>query len=479
MGDKMRSVLFLINGFGIESKESYNIYDETVMPNFDKLSKSYMFAKLDSHVFNTVDGFRSMSLEMSDLYNYEIYTRNADNGKIAANPLVMNISKSLNEKKGKLHLLCFVDTSFKVVDNLKHFITLINKERDKKVFIHVILTSNNYQDFPRIFEVLSKINVSLDGMATMGMVMGLSNILNSNPVVELNFLLRNMITEMGEKWASFKQKLDFSYGTKTAPSLVKPFVVNSGFSIGNNDIFMIWNYDNIDISNYISGVKSINYGKVANSIDFYSLFPVTYKENIPYILNFEIAKKSLATNMTGLGFKTMIACEKDEIQAINYYLNGMQMVNNPNISFVCLEDKKLDPSTVVNLINAYNQELMVISYNIKSVSTVEELKALLTKIDMVIGAIFDNTAKNSYNIIISSLYGMNKVLPNASGEMCNVFYSKVPIIYVSNFITKKDYLINDGNIDEIFKICYKSIKKEYPGETLITRKNFLYRLIFK
>ena len=53
---------------------------------------------------------------------------------------------------------------------------------------------------------------------------------------------------------------------------------------------------------------------------------------------------------------------------------------------------------------------------------------------------------------------MNKVLPNASGEMCNISYSQVPIVYVNNFITKKNYLINDGDIKDIFKVCYKSIK---------------------
>ena len=475
----MRTVLFLINGFGVETKESYGVYDEKVMPNFDMLSKKYMFSKLDSGVFNTVDGFRNMSLEKKELYNYSIYKRDSVSGKIAASQVVSDINKKLKEKKTKLHLLCFVDTSLELAENLKHFITLLNKEKDKKIFIHVVLTSNNYQDFPKILEVLSKINIEVGGMASIGMVMGLSNILNSNPIIELNFLLRNMITEMGEKWASFKQKLDVSYGTKSSPSSVKPFVVNSGFSIGNDDTFMIWNYDNVDITNFIDGIKLIDYGKVANTINFFSLFPVTYKEEISHILNFEIASNSLVTNMKGLGFKSLIICERDEVQPINYYLNGLQMVNNPDISFICLDDKKYDPAMVVSVINSYKQDLVVISYNIKDVATVEELRALLTKIDTIIGAIYTNTEKNSYSIILSSLYGMNKVLPNASGEICNILYSKVPLVYIDNFITKKNYILNEGNIMDIFKVCYKNINKEYMGESLVVKKNALYRLIFK
>ena len=68
-----------------------------------------------------------------------------------------------------------------------------------------------------------------------------------------------MITEVGERWQSFKQKLDVSYGTKKAPTSIKPFVVNNGFALSNNDLVMIWNYDNIDLTNFINGIKAINY----------------------------------------------------------------------------------------------------------------------------------------------------------------------------------------------------------------------------
>ena len=99
----------------------------------------------------------------------------------------------------------------------------------------------------------------------------------------------------------------------------------------------------------------------------------------------------------------MIVCERGEIQGINYYLNGLQMINNPDISFVCLDDKMLDPNMVLSVIKSYNQELLVISYNIKDVATVEELKELLTKIDTVIGAIYDNT-ENHYVILRNEKY---------------------------------------------------------------------------
>ena len=120
----MKTVLCLINGFGVETKDSYSVYDATLMPNFDKLSKQYMFAKLSSNVFKTADGFRNMSLERNELYNYSIYERESISGKIAASPVVSQINNKLLTQQSKLHIMCFVDTSLKIVDNLKHFITL-------------------------------------------------------------------------------------------------------------------------------------------------------------------------------------------------------------------------------------------------------------------------------------------------------------------------------------------------------------------
>ena len=68
----MKTVLFLINGFGIESKDSYSIYDKDLMPNLDSLTQKYLFEKLDNNVTNIAEAYRNNSLGISELYNYSI-----------------------------------------------------------------------------------------------------------------------------------------------------------------------------------------------------------------------------------------------------------------------------------------------------------------------------------------------------------------------------------------------------------------------
>ena len=480
-GEIMRTVLFLINGFGIEKNDSYSLYDASLMPNFDMLTKKYIFSPIESNVRNMYDGFRNMSLETSELYNYSVVSRELENGGIAQNSVYVNLENELRVRKSKLHLFCFIDSSMKIFENLRAFLKIINKEHDKKIFFHIVLTSSNYEDYPDIIDIISKINIELGLDGKIGMIMGLGNLLNNVSQNDMNFLLRNMISELGEKWSSYKQKLEVDYGMKQSPMTAKPFVVNGGFSIAKDDLFLMWNYDSLDVSNFISGILNINYGQDnINKILFYSMFPITYKESIPHILNYEIAKRSLAMNMKGLGFKSLILTSQKYVSGINYYLNGLTAVNNPNITYMGLDNNFYNIDSIISIINNSKEDLIVLNYELASYKMVSEMREELKNIDNVIGAIYANMAKNEYCFIVSSLYGLNRVLMDSTGEICNIFYSKVPLIYVDKFVTRKNYIVNvEGTISGLFTTCYKSIDRKYPGESLIIKKNFLYRIVFK
>ena len=78
----MKTVLFLINGFGIENKESYSVYDASILPNIDFLRTRYLFQTLNSANKTIYEGFRNMSLEVGEIYNYHIFSRESSDGKL-------------------------------------------------------------------------------------------------------------------------------------------------------------------------------------------------------------------------------------------------------------------------------------------------------------------------------------------------------------------------------------------------------------
>jgi len=485
----MKTVLFLINGLGVEHKTSYPIYDKEVVPNFDMLMGMFMFERLRKTVSNYQDAYRNASLDINEIYNYSIVRKAIDDGSFGNNETFKNIKVTLDARdNSKLHIMCLVDRSMKIIDDLKYVLKIINpipkdeNVKRKTVFLHCILVSNSYEDYNQIQEVLSKMNAELANYATIGMVMGLASLSNSISQVDMNFNIKIWLSEVGERWQSFKQKFEVSENLKQAPVFIKPFIVNTGFKLESEDQIFFFNYDNINLTNFMKTIKAVNYGEgKPNNILYYSLFPVKYDQEVPHILDFKKADESLAKTGEGLGFKTLVMAKKAQINTINYYLNGLENVANPNINFVEFDNYLYHDDEIINVINNYDHELMIINYDIEGCKTVEELKDTLKKIDTTLGRIYENMKTNSYTIVVSSLYSKDQVLTNEKNEVCTVRYNEfLPLIYIDNFVTKKDYIINpDGTINNLFKICYKAINKSYPGNSLVTKKNILFKLFFK
>ena len=483
----MKTVLFLINGWGVEHKNSYSIYDKEVVPNFDMLMGKYMFERLRKTVSNYQDAYRNASLDINEIYNYSIVNKAIADGSLANSETFKNIKATFDGRNGKLHIMCLIDRSMKILDDLKYVLKIINPvpkdetvER-KKVFLHCILASNNYEDYPQIQEVLSKMNAELSNYATIGMVMGLASIGNNLSQVDMNFNIKILLSEVGERWQSFKQKFEVSQNLKQAPVFVKPFIVNTGFKLDSEDQVFFFNYDGINLTNFMKTIKAVNYGEgKPNNITYNSLFPIKYDQPVPYILQSSKAEMSLAKTCEGLGFKTLVLAKKDQINTMNYYLNGLDNVTNPNISFIEFDNYLYHDDEIVNVINTYDHELIIINYDIDGCKTVDELKNTLKKIDSTLGKIYENMQTNSYTIVVSSLYSNDQRLVNDKNEICPVMYNEfLPLIYIDNFVTKKDFIINpDGKINDLFKTCYKSINKNYPGNSLVTKKNLLFKLFF-
>ena len=47
-----KTVLFLMNGFGIEQLDSYSIYNAKLMPNLDSYTKNHLFAAISTPSYN-------------------------------------------------------------------------------------------------------------------------------------------------------------------------------------------------------------------------------------------------------------------------------------------------------------------------------------------------------------------------------------------------------------------------------------------
>ena len=236
------------------------------------------------------------------------------------------------------------------------------------------------------------------------MVMGLAALGNNISQVDMNFNIKVLLSEVGERWQSFKQKFDVAQSLKQAPVFTKPFMVNTGFKMENEDTLFFWNYDTINLTSFLNTIRAVSYGEgYPNNIEFKALFPMKYDLEIPHILEPQKAEMSLAKACDTLGFKTLVMAKKANVNAINYYLNGLENVSNANINYIEFDNYLYKDDEIVNVINNYDHELIIINYDIDDCKTVKQLKETLTKIDSTLGKIYENMKTNSYSIIVSSL----------------------------------------------------------------------------
>ena len=455
-----KTVLMLINGFGVEKKNSYPIYDDDLMPTFAALSRNYLFSNnsVISHVNNIYDAYRNISLDVNELYNYSVISRDIASKTFGNKQMLLNLKKDYETKNGNLHIFCLVDTSLKIVEHLKETLKVINPNMKKNVFLHLIISSNSIEDYKYLTEVFSKINMDMSGYGEIGFILGLNSIANTAKDVDLNFFFKMFISKVGEKWQSFTQKFDVLYAMKTPPRETKPFIVNSNFSLDINDTFMFFNYDNFDLTNFINTLSNIKYGDSKNNYSYYSLFAVTSKIAIPYLYEVTTSPNSLVNSLNELKAKALMFCNLDQINIINYFCNGLNNTASDTITFIDMMKIEHDPNSIYNAIREYDKDLVIINYNLDDCSTVSEVKQKLKDADSLLKILDTNRNGSKYTVIVSSLYGMIKTLKTDKDTMGTVIFSEeLPFLYIDDFLTKKNFLIASGSINDIIKSCYKSL----------------------
>ena len=210
--------------------------------------------------------------------------------------------------------------------------------------------------------------------APIGFILGLSSIDNTAKQVDINFFFRMFISKVGEKWQSFTQKFDVLYATKALPRNTKPFIVNSNFSLTKDDTFLFFNYDNLNLENFIETLRNISFGESKNNFSYYSLFKITSKIEIPYIYEITTSSNSLVSNLEHINATGLILCKKEEIPIINYFCNGLKNQASETLKFVDFTNYQNNPNQIVSIINQFDNDLIIVNYELDDCKNTLELK---------------------------------------------------------------------------------------------------------
>lgn len=453
-----KTILFLMNGFGIEQVDSYNIYNKELMPNLDNYTKDFLFSSIESKATNLDDGLLTFStgtkLPLSYALVDRIYNDYSQNKNF--NFYIQNIKPD-----SKIHLFCFIESD-RILDHLKHFIDFINSKYPSTIFIHCVLTSNDTENYKEIERTITRIHYDFNN-CKVATIIGEKTLTSLN----LNSYMNMLQNEVGEKWRELTKKINSLQNSKTPPNEVKEFIMNEGFKLETGDNLFFFNYEFSDMENFINVLN-----KVVDCSKTFSLFPL---KGIKYpMLAYPKSGISFINSLKKINSKALVVSDSDRIGKFNYYLTGLQPIIPDNISYVSKDNNFLENENNLKAILDDDFDLIIIDYDIDKCDNIPLIKEKLSKIDIVLKKVVDYCIFKEYSLFISSLYGIKKELPldNYTKYLVN-FSSKVPFIVIDPVFKKENFRIDFGDITNLAYTIYTNVNHSYSGgNVLIKKKGF-------
>lgn len=478
-----KTVLFLINGLGIEKKDSYSVYDSKLMPNFDQLMNKEFFTSLMAPATNINDAYKYFSISTLTPLEQPFIKKVLDNEKLNENPKFDNLHKEVFNCNGNIHIFCFLNDD-KVLDSLKQFIKALDPEELKKFYIHFVFTHENDKDFYTISKLLARYQYSLPKNVFKGIAVGKNILFDANKITDLNEYVRILYNGVGEIWRDVDSKLNALFGVHANPSDTKAFYLNDPFKISSDDLFITFNYENYDFSNLINTIKNppvyLNVANPNTSINGYSLFPLKNTPDFNNLYDNIISDISMAKAMEQINGNTLVLIDKENVNMANFMLNGLTNNSTSRIKYVLTDNGILNyKEQLSSLINDPSYQLIVLNYSIDNINDLELLKNELAKIDNNIGMVYD-ICKDKIPLIVSSLYGMTKEIIISDDKKEKIDFSgKVPAIIIDSNYDRKKYTVGSGDTYSLFSTSLKFIKPELKVSSLLRKKSFLESIIKK
>ena len=473
-----RNILLLINGFGIERNDSHSVYSESIMPNMDRLTKERIFTSIPNKFLDYKSAYRNFSMGINDALTYSLIEKNISSGEYRNNQVFKYIVNETVKNKSRLHIICYWD-SFKTIEQLSAFLKELQGTLISRVFVHLVLCQHSINDYKDIERGFNSLSYEAGSNIKIGIVTGVNNLYN---LMGAKDLAKNIVTEFGEKWKDLGKKISVLIQTNTVPTDTRTFSVNPTYKLEENDQVLIFNYSNVDITTFRKEILEQKYRQLnIDSIKFYSLFPVKADIQIPFMYNYAVSSDYTLNTLKTIGARCLVFDKKENCSIINYYLTGLRNTVDDSLKYLATDDGFIyDENRLLEILRQYNQELIIINYEIDTCKTLEEIVDRLKSIDKMIGVLDKYVRENNMAMFISSLYGFEKSLYNAKQELLKInFYGKSPVIIDDPSYSLATHSVVEGSLYDLSNTIFSNMDPNYKATGIIKKKASLLSFLYK
>ena len=475
-----KSVIFLINGLGIEKTGSYSISIDQTMPNLSKTRETSYFTTAVTSSLEYKTAYQRFFL--GDTYKMEIdYIKNkVINDQIINNPVYQDVTKNIAISGTKLHF--FVEpTNERVVDLINNLVNTFTLEEKKHIYLHLLLSQQTVGEFDKLITIVNYIMFHLNTHITVGFVIGKESMSEVLTKDEADYAKKLLFYCSAERWTETDKKLIDLKTSNIRPCEVKGFCTTNNCYISNNDTVIFFNTKRENYDNIIGAINnsSVDVFKEEPSLHLYSLIKLYSNYNVPCFVENVNYENSLSNILAKNNKKALILTDRENLNLVNFYANGMNSVNNPLIMFAGKDDNLYNKEYINRLINGTPYDLFIFDYHMDVSSTINNLKDQLSKLDIIIGNIAD-CCVNKNSLIITSLYGLRKELPVAdyNNEIVLINYEmQIPIFFFDYAYPKSKYDLFPGETNDILSTALRCIIEDPNLYSLIRPKTFVGSLL--
>lgn len=479
-----KSVIFLINGLGIEKPGSYSISIDQCMPNLARTKETSFFT---TAVINSLE-YRSAYKHffLGDTYKLELkyIKEKIINESLVTNPTYQSFANSLKVQGSKLHV--FIEpTNDKVVEEINDLINTLNLTSDKEVYLHLIMSQQTVNEYNKLITIINYIKYHINTHITVGFIIGKEYLSAELTKDEKDIMKKLLFYCSAERWTETDKKLLSLQEANVRPCEVQGFCATNSCTIGNNDVIMFFNTNRTNYDNFLHAIYD-NASEVFKMEQFnlptYSLIRLDSKYNISCFAENIVYENSLAAIMQEANKKTLIVTPEQNISLINFLANGLNYVNNPNISFMKYDFNALNNgANINNIINNTIYDLIIFDYHMVIDKTVNDLKLGLEEVDKIVGHVAD-ACVNRNSLFITSLYGVKKEMPiaNYNTELVTVDYEmQIPIFFFDYSYLRSKYILFPGETNDILMTAIRCIYDNENIPSLLRIKGFFNNLFGK
>ena len=479
-----KSVIFLINGLGIEKAGSYSISIDQCMPNLSRTKETSYFTTAIISSLEYHEAYKKFFLGDTSRIEIDNLKDNILTESIKENESFLKFQNDISIEESRLHI--FVEPNSDLyLDQINSFLDKIQTESNKQIFIHLLLTAQTTSEYEKLGNIINNMKTHLNKNATIGMILGSEFFKETIEKAELDYGKNLFFYGSVERWIDTKKKLEMLRDSNIRPCDVPGFCSINDYAIKDNDTVLFFNTTRANYDNILN-VMFANYETVFKTKDvhikYYSLIRLDSKHQIPFFSENIEYKNSFVNILQKANKKALIIANDKFISYMNFLANGMNYVNNPNLAFMKINDEYLNnKENIINIIDKSNYDIIIFDYHMDALANINIMKEQLTRIDQVLGNVVE-VCTNKHSLFITSLYGMKKTLPLAdyNPELVTIDYEmQIPIFFYDYSYVRSKYHLVPGETNDILNTAICCVWDNKELYSLIRVKGLINNLLGK